>query len=179
MTLAAAAKIFNCNGKFPVDAHAHGRQQGKGQGPNTSSHGIWNWWRHTQFHCKTLKFSLAPSALALNTLKFSLRHLKFAKVSTFCRPCAKNRRFCYSGLQIPSILFKKMNICKNFRLLILTRKNNTKYFGWKFPGDVHASAEGACRNFGVPPPFRPLLRPWPNLMCFGNVVINTLCVVID
>ena len=98
---------------FSEGAHAHGRQQGKGQGPNTSSQGIWNWLRHAQFHCKTLKFSLAPSALTLITLKFSLRHLKFAKVSTFCRRCAKNWRFCYSGFQIPFILSKKLNICKN------------------------------------------------------------------
>ena len=71
---------------------------------------------------QNLNFSLAPSALALNTLKFSLGHPKFDKVSTFCRRCAKNWRFGYSGLQIPSILSKKLNICKNFRLLILTRK---------------------------------------------------------
>ena len=92
----------------------YGRQQGNGQWPNTSSHGIWNWWRHTQFSCKTLNFSLAPSALALNTLKFSLWHLKFEKVSTFCRRCTKSWRFCYSGLQIPFIFSKKLNICQKF-----------------------------------------------------------------
>ena len=86
----------------------------KGAGADTSSHGIWNWWRHTQFPCKTLKFSLAPSALAFNTLEFSLKHLKFAKVSTFCRRCAKNWRFYYSDLQIPFILSKTLLIGKNF-----------------------------------------------------------------
>ena len=52
----------------------------------------WNLKKMTPYaaSCKTLKFSLAPSALALNTLKFSLRHLKFAKVSTFRRRYAKN-----------------------------------------------------------------------------------------
>ena len=30
----------------------------------------------------------------------------------------------------------------------------------KCPSDAQASAEGASRKFSVPPPFRPLLRPW-------------------
>ena len=77
-------------------------------------HGFRKRWRHMLLSCKTLKFSLAPSALAFNTLKFSLKHLKFAKVSTFCRRCAKNWQFCYSGLQIPFILSKTFIICKNF-----------------------------------------------------------------
>ena len=54
------------------------------------------------FPCNTVNFSLAPSALALNTLTLSLRHLKFSKLSTFCRQCA--------------------TFAKKFRLLTLTRK---------------------------------------------------------
>ena len=39
----------------------------------------------------------------------------------------------------------------------------------QFSGDVHASAEGASRKFGVPP-FRPLLRPWVPDPVFAPVV---------
>ena len=46
----------------------------------------------------------------------------------------------------------------------------------KFPGDAHASAEGASRNFGVPPPFRPLLRPWRHSPSIADARVSNLLV---
>ena len=136
--------------KFPDFRHTHppcthGRQQGVQRGANAPP-GIWKLWRHT-VSCSlinTVKFLLAPSALAIIMPQFCFKHNKIPKIFIFALSSRKIDNFV-SWLGVNALNF--VLVAENLQKIVVFSmcKERKKGF-WlkivfphgKYPGDDHA-----------------------------------------